>query len=472
MKKFFSSLLFIFVVVFFTFAEKTPVKSLYSYKLKNGLSLFVAEDHSVPLTYIEIAVRCGAYTQTPETIGLFHLYEHMMFKGNSLYKNAAELDRATSDMGVSDRNGTTSVEHVNYFFTVPSYLTEKGLEFWNAAIRFPNLDEKEFENEKKVVIAEINGEAGDTGYKIYRSRMDLLFPEQTYTTDGGGTEEHIKKATVQQLREIMKTYYIPNNAALFVAGDVDPNDVYRMVKRIFGSWEKGKDPFSDGMVRHTKEPFSNIELRVQPFDKISSELAEVHVAYRGPDAAYDINDTYTADIFCQALSDPQGLFKTTMVQNPLLGIPDTSYVHGGYPTVKTVGLFTFEATLLNPESDIAERAVYFAELLPETMKNIAASLDLADYGRFRQRIEDDRIIENETAFSLISTVRFFWLVADEKYYFTYNQNLLSVNNERLADFAERYFVGKNPIVTVLVNPSVYEKVREQFERTGFKLLYE
>jgi hypothetical protein len=161
-----------------------------------------------------------------------------------------------------------------------------------------------------------------------------------------------------------------------------------------------------------------------------------------------------------------------MVQNPLLGIPDTSYVHGGYPTVKTVGLFTFEATLLNPESDIAERAVYFAELLPETMKNIAASLDLADYGRFRQRIEDDRIIENETAFSLISTVRFFWLVADEKYYFTYNQNLLSVNNERLADFAERYFVGKNPIVTVLVNPSVYEKVREQFERTGFKLLYE
>ncbi|MBQ5998875.1 MAG: insulinase family protein [Treponema sp.] len=472
MKKFFLSLLFLFVVVSFTFAEKTPVKSLYSYKLKNGLSLFVAEDHSVPLTYIEIAVRCGAYTQTPETIGLFHLYEHMMFKGNSLYKNAAELDRATSDMGVSDRNGTTNTEYVNYFFTVPSYLTEKGLEFWNAAIRFPNLDEKEFENEKKVVIAEINGKAGEASYKLYRARMDLLFPEKTYTTDGGGTEEHIKNATVQQLREIMKTYYIPNNAALFVAGDVDPVEVHRMVKRIFGSWEKGKDPFEKGMVRHTKEPFSKVELRVQPFDKITPDLAVVQVFYRGPDSAYDINDTYTADIFCQALSDPQGIFKTSMVQNPLLGIPDTSYIYGGYPTSKTVGLFSFEATLLNPESDIAERAVYFAELIPETMKNIASSLNSDDYERFKLRIEDSRIIENETAFSLVSSLKYFWLVADEKYYYTYEQNLLSVNNEKLSDFAERYFVGKNPIVTVLVNPSVYEKFRKQFERTGFKLLYE
>ena len=111
------------------FAEKTPVKSLYSYKLENGLSLFVVENHAVPLTYIEITVRCGGYTQTPENVGIFHLYEHMMFKGNSLYKSAAELDRVTSDMGVSDRNGTTDIERVNYFFTVPSELTEKGLCF-------------------------------------------------------------------------------------------------------------------------------------------------------------------------------------------------------------------------------------------------------------------------------------------------------------------------------------------------------
>ena len=87
------------------------------YKLDNGLKLFVEENHSVPLTYIEIAVKCGSYTQTEETAGLFHLYEHMMFKGNSLYKDASSVNRALSDMGVSEWNGTTGLECVNYFFT-------------------------------------------------------------------------------------------------------------------------------------------------------------------------------------------------------------------------------------------------------------------------------------------------------------------------------------------------------------------
>lgn len=74
MKRFFSLIFCVFSVLA-AFAEKTPVKSLFHYELENGLSLFVAENHSVPLSYIEIAVRCGAYTQTAENAGLFHLYE-------------------------------------------------------------------------------------------------------------------------------------------------------------------------------------------------------------------------------------------------------------------------------------------------------------------------------------------------------------------------------------------------------------
>lgn len=100
------------------YAEKTPVEDLYSYTLDNDLSLFVAEDHSVPLVYIDIAVRAGATTQTPETAGLFHLYEHMMFKGNELYPNAAAVQRAVKDMGVSKWNAFTQVDCVHYYFTL------------------------------------------------------------------------------------------------------------------------------------------------------------------------------------------------------------------------------------------------------------------------------------------------------------------------------------------------------------------
>ena len=76
--------LFIFSFGFIFGNTKTLISNLFYSKLENGLDVFVYEDDSAPLAYIEIAVRAGARSQTKETAGLFHLYEHMMFKGNSL----------------------------------------------------------------------------------------------------------------------------------------------------------------------------------------------------------------------------------------------------------------------------------------------------------------------------------------------------------------------------------------------------
>src|SRR5574344_1837509 len=67
------------------FAEKTRIAGLYQYTLDNGLELFVAENHAAPLVYIKLSVKAGGIAQTPETAGVFHLYEHMMFEGDSQY---------------------------------------------------------------------------------------------------------------------------------------------------------------------------------------------------------------------------------------------------------------------------------------------------------------------------------------------------------------------------------------------------
>ena len=116
-------------------------------KLENGLEVFVLENHTVPLVYVEIAVKCGAFTQEEETSGLFHLYEHLMFKGNSKYKSAQEVNKALNDLGTASWNGTTGLECVNYYFTIPKDQLKEGLEFWSSAIRNPLLDKKELERE-------------------------------------------------------------------------------------------------------------------------------------------------------------------------------------------------------------------------------------------------------------------------------------------------------------------------------------
>ena len=348
---------------FCTAAEKTPVPHLYQYTLDNGLDVFVAENHSVPLVYIEVAVKCGAFTQTPQTAGLFHLYEHMMFKGNSLYKNAAAVTRALSQMGVAEWNGSTGVECVNYYFTVPASQLEEGLLFWNAAVREPLLDKMELQNEKQVVLSEIRGNFSDPGRILSAAKCRALFPAAPWKLDSGGSDVVVEKATVKQLKKIQKTYYVPNNAAVFVGGDVQPDEVYRLVSEIFGSWERGTDPFKAGIMRHSKEPFSKPEFLVMPYEKISSQLAQIEVVYRAPDAAFDVEDTYAADVFSHQLSNPGGVFASSLVEDGYLGIPDVNYVWGGYPTSRQAGLFSAGALVTSPEEEIAARAVYFMEKL-------------------------------------------------------------------------------------------------------------
>lgn len=453
-------------IPFFVTAAETPVPHLYRYTLDNGLDVFVAENHSVPLVTIEIAVKCGAFTQTPQTAGLFHLYEHMMFKGNALYKNAAAVTRALSQMGVAEWNGSTGVECVNYYFTVPSSCLEEGLRFWNAAVREPLLDKKELENEKNVVLSEIRGNFSNPARILSAAKCKALFSDAPWKLDSGGSETVVEEATVSQLKKIQKTYYIPNNSAVFVGGDVQPDEVYALVKQIFGSWKRGKNPFAGGIARHSRSPFEKPALFVMPYERLSPQLAQVEVIWRGPDAEFDRDDTYAADVFSEQLSNPDGIFVSSFVHDGYIGIPDADYVWGGYPTSRQCGLFSVGAMLTSPEEELAARAVYFMEKLPAVFAD-AARIEQSAVDNTVRSITDANIYANETASGMLGTLRFWWICADEEYYYSYTDRISRVTSDALSDFVETYFTAKNPLLTVLVNPDVYETIKEQFMEKGF-----
>lgn len=468
MKKSFWILFTLLFISFWGFAEKTPVNSLYQYELPNGLKLFVAENHSVPLTYIEIAVRCGAYTQTPQNAGLFHLYEHMMFKGNALYKDSASVNRAMSDMGVANWNGTTGLECVNYYFTVPSDLTYKGLEFWSYAIRTPLMDKEELESEKKVVISEIKGNASDPGRVFSEKRNSILFSDAPYTMTPSGSEDVVKNASVKQLKDIQKKFYIPNNSALFVGGDVNPDEVYNWVKEIYGTWKKAKSPFAQGTISHSREPLSNPKFLVMPHEKLSGELAQIIVNFRGPDALYDEKDTYAADILSDLMSNPEGHFIQSLVNDGSIGIPDSSYAGGGYYTRKTCGQLDFYCMVVQPELDMSQRAEYFSKKIVSVLEECASGTSEEELSRIKERNEDYKIISSQTASGLLSNLRFWWTVCDENYFYSYAEKLAQVQNPDLEYFVKKYIAGKAPLVTVFVSPEVYEATKESFAEAGFE----
>src|SRR5258705_11459845 len=123
--------------------------------LSNGLEIVVFEDHSVPLVTVELAIRNGSFTETPELNGLSHLYEHMFFKANRAMKEGADYMQNIDQLGIS-YNGTTREEESEYFMTTTTPNFPVAMRFIRDSARYPAFDQKDFDQERQVVIGEID----------------------------------------------------------------------------------------------------------------------------------------------------------------------------------------------------------------------------------------------------------------------------------------------------------------------------
>ncbi len=455
------------------YAEETPIKNLYNYKLKNGLDLYVAENHTVPLVYIEIAVHAGGIAQTPENAGLFHLYEHMMFKGNKKYPSSEAMKEGMAALGVSSYNGGTSDEYVNYFFTIPSNKLEEGLDFWNYAVRTPKMDKREFEAEKKVVLSEINGRKNSPEDVQNRAFLKTLFPENPWKGDPAGSPEIVENATIAQLKKIQSEYYIPNNTALLVGGDVNPDEVYALVNKIYGSWKKGADPWKKNNVQYSQTPLAKDEYFVYANEQLSDDLAVISVFYRGPDAEYDEEETYPADLLFSCVNNPSSYYLQSLVNNPNLAIPDQRYTGIYYSTKRKLGVISAVAYIMQPSQYLTQRVQIFADQIPSLLQKTIEDAD-SEYSKqieiVKQKMMNDTLFEQETADSLLGQVDYWWIHNNVDYYYTYSQKVCESSNEDVKNFLNKYIIGKNRMISVSVSPNVYEQNKKFFEEAGYKVV--
>ena len=165
--------------------------------LPNGLEVFVVENHSVPLVTVCVAFRGGASAQTPETAGLFHLYEHMMFAGNAKFATKESFNAALNSMGTTAWNGATGAEYINYYITVPSGKTDEAVEFWAQAVRNSLFEPAFLENEKNVVLNEIKGYHEDPARIAANALESGMFKDYPWRENIDGPEYNVQTATVQ-----------------------------------------------------------------------------------------------------------------------------------------------------------------------------------------------------------------------------------------------------------------------------------
>ncbi|MBI1289405.1 MAG: insulinase family protein [Flavobacteriales bacterium] len=255
------------------------------YVLDNGLTVYLSVNKDQPRVQTFIAVNTGSTNDPAEFTGLAHYLEHMVFKGTSkfatldwdkekplldeiseLYEKhrlesdpekkkaiyamidsvsgqAAkfaipnEYDKMINSLGAQGTNAFTSDERTAYINDIPSTELEKWMMVESE--RFSELVLRLFHTELEAVYEEFNrGQDNDYG-KTYEALNAMLFKKHQYgtqTTIGKG--EHLKNPSMVKIHEYFDKYYVPNNMAVVIAGDIDPDQTLELVKKYFGKWER------------------------------------------------------------------------------------------------------------------------------------------------------------------------------------------------------------------------------------------
>ncbi|MEO7042381.1 MAG: pitrilysin family protein, partial [Gemmatimonadaceae bacterium] len=280
--------------------------------LSNGLEVIVVENHGVPLATVEINVRNGSFTQSPEYAGLAHMYEHMFFRANAEYPESdMYLDRA-SQLGAVF-NGTTQEETVSYYLTVPADSVRGAIQWLTPALKAPLFLESELAVERQVVIGEYDRNESSPFFQLQRQVDMKLYPGNYSRKNVIGDRQVVATTTPEKMRYIQHKYYIPNNSVLIVAGDVKPDSIFAIAEKQLGSWARGPDPFAT-------DPIPEIP----PITKSDAVVVDAPVnavtvllEWQGPSVGKDPKSTYAADVFSDLLNDPRSRFQQRLVDTGL-----------------------------------------------------------------------------------------------------------------------------------------------------------
>jgi zinc protease len=416
-----------------------------SRKLANGLEVIIIENHAVPLVTVQLVVKNGGYTETPEYNGLSHLYEHMFFKANRTIPSQEKYLERLRQLG-ADWNGGTSDEVVNYFVTVGVDSVVPAMHFMEDAIRFPLFKQEELVRERPVVLGEFDRDEANSFFHLGRGIDTLLWTPGYYSRKNViGDRQIIITATQQKMNTIKDRFYIPNNSALILAGDIAPQRGFALAQQVFGDWARGADPFATPIPNPPPLTQSRAVIVERPVNG-----AVLSMKWQGPSVTADPDATYAADLLSAVLGNPTSKYYKRLVDSGLTFNTDINYY-----TLSHVGPITVNAQLA-PEKILEARRVILEELakLADTTYITAKELAAA-----QRQLGINALYEREQSTNWAQAVGFWWAVAGLDYYRNYVPNMQRVTKLDIARYARTYIIGKPFVTGVLISPEAHAKIK-------------
>ena len=241
-----SILAFILMATFLsstTVSIAQPTVKFDEYKLNNGLTVMLHENHSAPLTAVMMMYHVGSKNEKVKRTGFAHLFEHVMFKGSEHVADGEHF-KLLQEVG-ANVNGSTTEDRTNYFEVVPSNYLELALYLESDRMGYllPAVTQEKLDNQRDVVKNERrqrvdNVPYGTAGEKIAKA---LFPPTHPYSWPVIGYMEDLSAAKLEDVKEFFRIYYSPNNACVVICGDFEPGQAKQWVEKYFGSFPRGAE---------------------------------------------------------------------------------------------------------------------------------------------------------------------------------------------------------------------------------------
>lgn len=429
--------------------DASPIAAGHQAMLDNGLTVVVVEDHVAPLATVLVAVRAGAFTQAPGEEGLAHLFEHVLFR--TYGGDPSAFAQAVAGLQGSF-NGSTGYEVVTYWVEVPSRRTAGAIELLSGLLAGARFRRDDLTEARRVVLDELARDQSDPERSLDRQVERRLWGAAWHRRDIDGDTASLARITLAHLQVTFERYYVPNNAAVIVTGDVSAPKVLEQVRGHFRRWKRGADhPAADTGARVEPLPASRGVLVANPYVRDVT----ITIALQGPGARDDTAATDAAAALFAVLAEPSSRFR-----EHLLGSGRFQEVAVGYTRLRDAGPIRVRGRTTPALAEEAVRVLLSALEQPEYL------LDLGDddLAIARKARELDRALTREVGVWLAPALASWWATAGIDH--TDARRLDALTLTELRRFAERYVIGRPKVIGVLGPPDVIGRVAQWLQGPG------
>ena len=421
MKRSILTLIAVFLLVFSSNAQKVEFEE---YDLSNGMHVILHQDNSAPVVTTSVMYHVGAKDEQPDRTGMAHFFEHLLFEGTKNIKKGEWFKLVSSNGGKNNAN--TTDDRTYYYEVFPSNKLELGLWLESERLLHPIIKQEGVDTQNEVVKEEKRLRVDNQPYGRFLEYVKQnMFKKHPYKGTTIGKMAHLDDATLEEFLAFNKKFYVPNNATLVVAGDIDVPSTKKLIEDYFGPIPRGKDIERN----FPKEDPITETIEAKGYDA-NIQIPAIMAAYRTP--SMKTRDSRVLDMISSYFSSGKSsiLYKKLVdTKKMALQVGAINLSQEDYGTYILFGLPQGETKLADIISEIDE----------EVLKMQTTLISEKAYQKLQNQFENNYVDSNSSVEGIANSLaRYNVLYGNTNLINTEIDIYRSITREEIRDVAKKY----------------------------------